>query len=126
LLRPLAADPIGTFKRDAVDADVEFRHGAKNEEVRNDGSYQYCNHLRMRVMIQARCRARDELKAPDVNAIALRTSGFRVEQVLFGFDQSCNLACPSCGAIESSKRSLSEENAALSRPSSAAVAHSIP
>ncbi len=62
-----------------------------------DGTYKYCNHVDCGAMV------RDTLtrveNAPEVIRTAMETKDFRLDhpsEVMFAFDQTCNLSCPSC------------------------------
>ena len=63
-----------------------------------DGSYKYCNHLDCGTMAQDALPRRDELQHPRTRkAVAEQNYEMDgVDQVMFAFDQSCNLSCPSC------------------------------
>jgi MoaA/NifB/PqqE/SkfB family radical SAM enzyme len=63
-----------------------------------DGSYKYCNHLDCGSMAQDALPRRDELQHPRTHkAVAEQNYELDgVDQVMFAFDQSCNLSCPSC------------------------------
>ena len=63
-----------------------------------DGSYKYCNHLDCGTMAQDALPRRDELQHPRTRkAVAEQNYELDgVDQVMFAFDQSCNLSCPSC------------------------------
>ena len=63
-----------------------------------DGSFKYCNHLECGALIQGCLPDKAEVKdsvlraAIDQNKLEVD----EVDQILFAFDQSCNLSCPSC------------------------------
>jgi hypothetical protein len=63
-----------------------------------DGSYKYCNHLECGTMAQDALPRRDELRDPRTrNAVATQNYELDgVDQIMFAFDQTCNLSCPSC------------------------------
>lgn len=66
-----------------------------------DGSYKYCNHLECMPMNQDALPRRDELHHHPRAQKALSENSFQLEgidQLMFAFDQSCNLSCPSCRA----------------------------
>lgn len=63
-----------------------------------DGSYKYCDHLSCSALIRDALPKRDQV-THDATRHALATGDVRVRAVdnmLFAFDQSCNLSCPSC------------------------------
>ena len=63
-----------------------------------DGSYKYCNHVDCALMTQDSLPRRDELYLPrTIKAVA--EQNFRLDginEMVFAFDQTCNLSCPSC------------------------------
>jgi MoaA/NifB/PqqE/SkfB family radical SAM enzyme len=63
-----------------------------------DGSYKYCNHLECSALIQGYLPDKDEVNNPVLRAAIdeNRLEVDHVDQILFAFDQSCNLSCPSC------------------------------
>lgn len=89
---------IGNFLRDPVDGILNSATAQKIRESMTDGSYKYCNHLDCGHMIQGTLPTADELIRPTTRkAVAegnYRMSG--VHYLTFGFDQTCNLSCPSC------------------------------
>jgi hypothetical protein len=89
---------IGNFMSDPIDGVLNSARAQKIRESVTDGSYKYCNHLECGAMAQDSLPTRDELDQPRTrNAVARgdwRLDG--VDQVMFAFDQSCNLSCPSC------------------------------
>jgi len=105
---------IGNFQRDPIEGVLNSDMAQKIRRSMTDGSYQYCNHLECGAMIQQTIPTRDELQDPGILR-AISEDQFKVEgveQVLFAFDQTCNLSCPSCRReriIE--KASVSEEKA---------------
>ena len=63
-----------------------------------DGTYKYCNHLDCVALAQDTVTPRERVTDPVVRE-AITTGDCTVEHVddmLFAYDQSCNLACPSC------------------------------
>src|SRR5262249_52868222 len=62
------------------------------------GSFKYCNHLECPVLIQGYLPKKQDVTDPVLRR-AIDTGELnvdKVEQMLFAFDQSCNLSCPSC------------------------------
>jgi hypothetical protein len=63
-----------------------------------DGTYKYCNHLECPALIHGYLPTKEKVTDPvlrraiDQNELNLD----KVEQMLFAFDQTCNLSCPSC------------------------------
>lgn len=88
---------IGSFMNQSVD---DVLNSPKAMDIRKsvtDGSYKYCNHVDCGAMV------RDDLTkveaAPAVISKSISTGDFRIDhptEVLFAFDQTCNLSCPSC------------------------------
>jgi MoaA/NifB/PqqE/SkfB family radical SAM enzyme len=63
-----------------------------------DGSYKYCNHLECVRIAQDGITPRNAVNDPKVLG-AMATGDVTVDHLdnmLFAYDQSCNLACPSC------------------------------
>jgi len=89
---------IGNFMKDPIDNVLNSARAQKIRESVTDGSYKYCNHLECGAMAQDTLPSRDELDRPRTREAVAR-SDWRldgVDQVMFAFDQSCNLSCPSC------------------------------
>jgi hypothetical protein len=89
---------IGNFMNDPIDGVLNSARAQKIRESMTDGSYKYCNHLECGAMAQDTLPTRDELDQPRTRAAVAR-SDWRldgVDEVMFAFDQSCNLSCPSC------------------------------
>jgi Iron-sulfur cluster-binding domain len=63
-----------------------------------DGSYKYCNHLECGTMAQDTLPRREELlRERTRKAVAERNYELDgVDEIMFAFDQTCNLSCPSC------------------------------
>ena len=89
---------IGNFMKDPIDDVLNSSRAHKIRESVTDGSYKYCNHLECGAMAQETLPTREELLHPRTrDAVARgdwRLDG--VDQIMFAFDQSCNLSCPSC------------------------------
>jgi len=89
---------IGNFMNDPIDGVLNSARAQKIRESVTDGSYKYCNHLECGAMAQETLPTRDELLQPRTRDAVAR-SDWRldgVDQIMFAFDQSCNLSCPSC------------------------------
>ena len=89
---------VGNFIHEPVDHVLNSPTALKIRKSVTDGSYKYCNHVDCAVLV------RDDLtKMEDAPHLAVRksieTGDFRVDhpvEVMFAFDQTCNLSCPSC------------------------------
>jgi hypothetical protein len=89
---------IGNILTDPVENILNSTKAQKIRESVTDGSYKYCNHLECGTMIQGTLPTREGLYSSRARQ-ALASSDYRVDsvdQVLFAFDQTCNLSCPSC------------------------------
>jgi MoaA/NifB/PqqE/SkfB family radical SAM enzyme len=89
---------IGNFMKQPIDDVLNSASAKKIRESVTDGSYRYCNHLECGAMTQDTLPTRDELLRPRTRAAVAR-GDFHVDgidQLMFAFDQSCNLSCPSC------------------------------
>jgi hypothetical protein len=89
---------IGNFMRDPIDGVLNSARAQKIRESVTDGSYKYCNHLECGTMAQETLPTRDELDRPRTREAVARADWRLdgVDQIMFAFDQSCNLSCPSC------------------------------
>jgi Iron-sulfur cluster-binding domain len=89
---------IGNFLKDPPDGILNSPKAQKIRESMTDGSYKYCNHLDCGHMIQGTLPTADELARPATRkAVAEHTYSISgVDYLTFGFDQTCNLSCPSC------------------------------
>jgi hypothetical protein len=89
---------IGDFQRDSVPEILNSPAALKIRRSVTDGTYKYCNHLECGAMTQGTLARFEELT--DARARKAVETGDHhvdgVENVLFAFDQSCNLSCPSC------------------------------
>jgi hypothetical protein len=105
---------IGNILTDPVENILNSTKAQKIRESVTDGSYKYCNHLECGTMIQGTLPTREGLYSSRARQ-ALASSDYRVDsvdQVLFAFDQTCNLSCPSCRRERIVERlSQSEEKA---------------
>jgi len=89
---------IGDFQKSSVEDVLNSPTALKIRQSVTDGTYKYCNHLECGTMAQG---ALHTLEAPSNGRArqAVASGSFRVDgvdEVLFAFDQSCNLSCPSC------------------------------
>jgi len=89
---------IGNFLTDPIDSILNSDRARAIRQSVTDGSYKYCNHLDCGAMIQDRLPTRDQLKTPRTQEALVRGDYHLdgVNQVMFAFDQTCNLSCPSC------------------------------
>lgn len=88
---------IGSFMNQSVDDVLNSPKALDIRKSVTDGSYKYCNHIDCGAMV------RDDLTkieaAPPVISKSIATGDFRIDhptEVMFAFDQTCNLSCPSC------------------------------
>jgi molybdenum cofactor biosynthesis enzyme MoaA len=89
---------IGNILTEPVENILNSTKAQKIRESVTDGSYKYCNHLECGAMIQGILPTREELDSSRA-CRAVASGDYRVDgvdQVLFAFDQTCNLSCPSC------------------------------
>ena len=64
-----------------------------------DGSYRYCNHLECAQLINEVLPQFDQLENYPETRKAVAEQNFELDgfdEVMFAFDQTCNLSCPSC------------------------------
>jgi len=90
--------PIGNIMTQEV-GDVLNSHAARKIRASVlDGSYKYCNHLECTALNQGYLPKKESVTNPAMRrAIDHGELNIdKVEQMLFAFDQSCNLSCPSC------------------------------
>lgn len=105
---------IGDFQKNSVEDVLNSPMALKIRQSVTDGTYKYCNHLECGTMTQ---ETLPTLDAPTNERArhAIANGDFRVDgvdHVLFAFDQSCNLSCPSCRRERIIERpSQSEEKA---------------
>jgi len=85
---------IGNFTNDSVESIVNSPDAIKIRNSILDGSYKYCNHLECRPMIQETLPVTTVL--PDNLSNDSKKTTNVIEQILFAYDRSCNLSCPSC------------------------------
>lgn len=119
---PWLPTSIGQFLTDPVEGII---NSAKAQEIRKsvvDGSYKYCNHLECARMIQGTLPKREDVEKTRIgDAMARpdhRVDG--VEVLIYAFDKSCNLSCPSC------RRELITEKASTSIEKVRAVEEKLP
>ena len=89
---------IGNFMKQPIDDIVNSAAAQKIRASVTDGSYKYCNHLECGAMAQDSLPSRDELRQSRTRD-AVAHGNFHldgVDEVMFAFDQTCNLSCPSC------------------------------
>src|SRR5215204_4604807 len=89
---------IGNFLTQPVHDILNSRAALAIRQSVTDGSYKYCNHLECMAMARNTLPHRDELNRPRTRK-AVADQNYRLEHVdesMFAFDQTCNLACPSC------------------------------
>jgi len=90
--------PIGNILTDGVGDILNSKAALKLRASMLDGSYKYCNHLECSAMIQEILPRKDKVTDPVLRA-AVDEGQLQVDRVgniLFAFDQTCNLSCPSC------------------------------
>lgn len=90
--------PIGNIMTEEV-GDVLNSHAARKIRASMlDGSFKYCNHLECSALIHGYLPKKQHVTDPVLRR-AIDSNELNVERVhgmLFAFDQSCNLSCPSC------------------------------
>jgi tetratricopeptide (TPR) repeat protein len=89
---------IGNFMNQSVEDILNSPTALAIRQSVADGSYKYCNHLECGTMAQDALPRREELDRPRTRK-AVAEKNYRldgVDQLMFAFDQTCNLACPSC------------------------------
>ena len=89
---------IGNFLKDPIDGILNSAKAQKIRESMVDGSYKYCNHLDCGHMVRETLPLPEELQRPATRR-AVAEGNYRmdgIEFLTFGFDQTCNLSCPSC------------------------------
>jgi hypothetical protein len=89
---------IGNLMTDGVDQILNSETAKKIRASMLDGSYKYCNHLECSALIQGSLPDKNEVKDPVLRTAIdqKKLEVDKVDQILFAFDQSCNLSCPSC------------------------------
>src|SRR5215210_841529 len=89
---------IGNFMTNSVEDVLNSESAQKIRASMTDGSYKYCNHLECGSMAQETLPRREELKRARTRK-AVAEENYRLEgvdEIMFAFDQTCNLSCPSC------------------------------
>jgi MoaA/NifB/PqqE/SkfB family radical SAM enzyme len=76
-------------------------NSATAQEIRKsivDGSYKFCNHLECTRMIQGTLPRREEVEKTHIGEFMARPDRRvdTVKELVYAFDKSCNLSCPSC------------------------------
>jgi hypothetical protein len=106
---------IGNFMTQPVEDVLNSPTALAIRQSVTDGSYKYCNHLECAPMVQDVLPRRDELQPHPRAHKAVDANSFQVDgidQLMFTFDQSCNLSCPSCRThVITEKASQSVEKA---------------
>lgn len=88
---------IGNFITDSVEDVLNSDRAKKIRESMTDGSYKYCNHLECGAMAQDSLPLRAQ--SPIHVRQPIENRDYRLNEIrelLFAFDQTCNLSCPSC------------------------------
>jgi hypothetical protein len=90
--------PIGNILDQEVDDILNSETAQKVRSSMLDGSYKYCNHLECALMAQDVLPKKEAVEDPVLHAAIdvgeLKVT--KVDELLFAFDQTCNLSCPSC------------------------------
>jgi len=90
--------PIGNIMTSDVEDVLNSPTAQKIRASMLDGSYKFCNHLECAALIQGYLPKKETVTDPVLRRAIdhgeLKVN--KVEQMLFAFDQSCNLSCPSC------------------------------
>jgi hypothetical protein len=89
---------IGNFMTQPVEDVLNSPIAKAIRQSVTDGSYKYCNHLECGTMAQDALPRRDELRHPrTLEAVARKNYELDgVDEIMFAFDRTCNLSCPSC------------------------------
>ncbi len=105
---------IGNFMRSETS---EIMNSAEAKAIRKsvtDGTFKYCNHLDCTALIQEYLPSREQVNDPVIRE-AIEKEEFSVphiDRLMFAFDRTCNLSCPSCRRDKIvEKESESEEKA---------------
>src|ERR1051325_6528189 len=105
---------IGNLMRDSVDDVLNSPRAQQIRQSVTDGTFKYCNHLECGAMAQAALPLREEVRSSRARH-ALSTGEYsvsEVDQILFAFDRSCNLSCPSCRRERITERASDSEDKA--------------
>ena len=101
---------IGNLLTDSIEDILNSEKAQKIRASMLDGSYKYCNHLECTALIKGylpdKASTNDPVlrEAVDHDKVTIN----KVDQLLFAFDQTCNLSCPSCRTdLITEKKSLS-------------------
>lgn len=89
---------VGNIESDSLDNILNSKQAKAIRKTMTDGTYKYCNHLECVHLAQNVIPRRETVHDPIIdNAVANDDFGVgHVDNMLFAYDQSCNLACPSC------------------------------
>jgi MoaA/NifB/PqqE/SkfB family radical SAM enzyme len=90
---------IGNFMTQPVQDVLNSPTAKAIRQSVTDGSYKYCNHLECGTMAQDTLPRRDELQRHPRVRKAISEVNYEVDginEIMFAFDQTCNLSCPSC------------------------------
>jgi hypothetical protein len=90
---------IGNFMTQPVSEVLNSPTAKAIRQSVTDGSYKYCNHLDCVLMTQDALPRREELVNHPRAHRAAAAQNYElggIEKILFAFDQTCNLSCPSC------------------------------
>jgi hypothetical protein len=90
---------IGNFMTQPVQDVLNSPTAKAIRQSVTDGSYKYCNHLECGIMTQDALPRRDELQRHPRVRKAISELNYEVDgikEIMFAFDQTCNLSCPSC------------------------------
>jgi Iron-sulfur cluster-binding domain len=89
---------IGNFMTGTVEEVLNSPTAQRIRASMLDGSFKYCNHLECGAMVQDTLPFQDQVGEPALRSAIddgkLTLDG--VDEILFAFDQTCNLSCPSC------------------------------
>jgi len=109
---------VGRLENGTLDEILNSEIAQSIRKSVTDGSFQYCNVLECSKLAQpsSLIHKSNLSNYPEINK-AITEQNFKVEKVdeiLFAYDQSCNLACPSCRKeVITEKASENEEKARL-------------
>ena len=89
--------PIG-YMDDDLENILNSSTAQKIRQSVTDGTFRYCDHLNCRLMaihtLQNKTTVTDPIHRKAIDEKEFKVS--RVKEILFGIDETCNLACPSC------------------------------
>ncbi len=90
---------IGNFTNDTIDSIINSNNAVKIRKSIDDGTYKYCNHLECRLMIHDEIPLKTSKENLELQSKLIKNR-HSIEQVLFAYDSSCNLSCPSCRKVK--------------------------